>query len=169
MDENTDSPTTSDDSGAFLFENLKPGRYAVAAAHAGFAKTNLNGISLLARQDLRVSVVTSIASEATTVEIASAADQIDTEDALISDSKSNIEITQLPLNNRATTTSPLGALSLSPNVQQNSAGNIAIGGASSSQVNFSVDGVPCQATLLDATASQLPWSLQLRSPTCIAA
>src|SRR5260370_4875358 len=50
-------------------------------------------------------------------------------------------MTQLPLNNRATTTSPLGALGLSPNVQQDSQGNIALGGASSSMVNFSVDGI----------------------------
>ena len=50
-------------------------------------------------------------------------------------------MTQLPLNNRATTTSPLGALGLSPNVQQDSQGNIALGGASSAMVNFSVDGI----------------------------
>ena len=57
------------------------------------------------------------------------------------DSKDNQLITELPLNNRATTTSPLGALALSPNVQQDSSGNIALGGASSSMVNFSVDGI----------------------------
>ena len=68
-------------------------------------------------------------------------DQINTENATLSDSKDNQQITQLPLNNRATTTSPLGALALSPNVQQDSSGNIALGGASSSMVNFSVDGI----------------------------
>src|ERR1700761_1692622 len=50
-------------------------------------------------------------------------------------------MTQLPLNNRATTTSPIGALGLSSNVQTDSSGNIAVGGASSSMVNFSVDGI----------------------------
>ena len=47
----------------------------------------------------------------------------------------------MPLNNRATTTSPLGALGLSPNVQTDSSGNIALGGASSSTANFSIDGI----------------------------
>ena len=70
-----------------------------------------------------------------------AADQINTENATISDSKTTSQMTQLPLNNRATTTSPLGALGLSPNVQTDSSGNIALGGASSSMVNFSVDGI----------------------------
>jgi hypothetical protein len=56
-------------------------------------------------------------------------------------SKNNTLITQLPLNNRATTTSPLGSLALSASVQQDSSGYIALGGASSSMINFSVDGV----------------------------
>jgi hypothetical protein len=73
--------------------------------------------------------------------VTSDATQIDTENATLGDSKDNLQMTQLPINNRATTTSPLGALGLSPNVQTDSSGNIALGGASSSMVNFSVDGI----------------------------
>src|SRR6202041_3121755 len=94
-----------------------------------------------ARQDLRLEATLNVAAQMTTVEVSGAADQINTENGTISDSKTNIEMTQLPLNNRATTTSPLGALGLSPNVQQDSSGNIALGGASSAMVNFSVDGI----------------------------
>jgi hypothetical protein len=94
-----------------------------------------------ARQDLRLSSTLNVATDATTVQVSAGADQINTENATISDSKTNIEMTQLPLNNRATTTSPLGALGLSPNVQTDSSGNIALGGASSSMINFSVDGI----------------------------
>jgi hypothetical protein len=76
-----------------------------------------------------------------TIEVSNTVAVIDTENATISDSFANQEITELPLNSRATTTSPLSALSISPNVQQDSSGNIALGGASSSMVNFSVDGI----------------------------
>ena len=141
IDEDIDRTGTSDSTGAFLFENIKPGQYTLRASHSGFASVNLTGITLAARQDLRVSVALAVASAATTIEVVSYADQINTEDAAISDSKDNTLMTQLPLNNRATTTSPLGALSLSANVQQDSQGNIALGGASSSMVNFSVDGI----------------------------
>ena len=141
VEENTDRSAVSDSSGNFLFENLKPGNYSLTASLAGFATTNLKGITLSARQDLRVPIALSVATQATTVEVTSSADQVDTEDATISDSASNLQITQLPLNNRATTTSPLGALSISANVQQDSSGNIALDGASSSMVNFSVDGI----------------------------
>ncbi len=141
LDENTDRTVTTGPDGTFTVENVKPGKYSVHAHHDGFAETVMNGVSVEARQDVRLTVALSVAAQTSTVEVSAAADQINSENAAIGDSKSNLEITQLPLNNRATTTSPLGALGLSPNVQQDSQGNIALGGASSSMVNFSVDGI----------------------------
>jgi hypothetical protein len=140
-DENTDRSIETDSSGDFIFENVKAGKYSLRAHREGFADTVVSGISVEARQDLRLAATLKVAEEATTVEVSGAADQINTENATIGDSKTNIEMTQLPLNNRATTTSPLGSLALSPNVQTDSSGNIALGGASSSMVNFSVDGI----------------------------
>ena len=141
VDENTNQTATSDNDGAFLFNNIKAGQYVITVVHPGFTTVNLQGITLAARQDLRVNATLSVASQATEVDVTANADQINTESATLSDSNSNQLITQLPLNNRATTTSPLGALELSPNVQQDSSGNIQIAGSSSSQVNFSVDGI----------------------------
>jgi hypothetical protein len=140
-DENTERTTVADASGDFILENVKAGKYTLHAHHSGFADTVISGISIEARQDLRLTVALNIAEQSTTVQVTSDADQINTENATLNDSKSNLEMTQLPLNNRATTTSPLGALGLSPNVQTDSAGNISLGGASSSMVNFSVDGI----------------------------
>jgi hypothetical protein len=140
-DENTDRTADADPSGSFIFENVKAGNYTLRAHHEGFADTVVSGISLEARQDLRLTVALNIATQSTTVQVTSSADLINTENAALGDSKDNLQMTQLPLNNRATTTSPLGALALSPNVQTDSSGNIALGGASSSMVNFSVDGI----------------------------
>ncbi|WP_150110680.1 carboxypeptidase-like regulatory domain-containing protein [Granulicella mallensis] len=140
-DENTDRSIETDASGDFIFENVKAGKYSLRAHREGFADTVVSGISVEARQDLRLAATLKVAEQATTVEVSGAADLINTENASIGDSKTNIEMTQLPLNNRATTTSPLGSLALSPNVQTDSSGNIALGGASSSMVNFSVDGI----------------------------
>jgi hypothetical protein len=140
-DENTERTVNADASGSFTFENVKAGKYSLRTHHDGFADTVLTGISLEARQDLRLAVSLTVATQSTTVEVTSSADQINTENGTLGDSKDNLQMTQLPLNNRATTTSPLGALGLSPNVQTDSSGNIALGGASSSMVNFSVDGI----------------------------
>jgi hypothetical protein len=140
-DENSERAVNADTAGNFIFENVKAGHYTLRASHAGFADTEISGISVEARQDLRLTVSLNIATQSTTVQVTSDDTQIDTENATLGDSKDNLQITQLPLNNRATTTSPLGALGLSPNVQTDSTGSVALGGASSSMVNFSVDGI----------------------------
>src|SRR5277367_2204071 len=141
VEENTDRTTTTDSDGAYLFNNVKAGQYVVTVARTGFSTTNIQGVALNARQDLRVNATLAVAADAVTVDVNAAADQINTESATLSDSKDNTLITQLPLNNRATTTSPLGSLAISPNVQQDSSGNVTVDGASSSQINYSVDGI----------------------------
>ncbi|MFZ0416653.1 MAG: TonB-dependent receptor [Candidatus Sulfotelmatobacter sp.] len=141
LEDNSIRSTTSDQNGSFEFVNLKPGNYAVSAHAEGFADFQVPSAELGARQTLRIDVTVGVKSQSVTVEVLDTVAVINTENAVISDSKDNQQITQLPLNNRATTTSPLGALALSPNVQQDSSGNIALGGASSAMVNFSVDGI----------------------------
>ena len=139
--ENVDRVSTTDNSGDFSVENLKPGQYRVTIHHAGFADALVSSVTLAARQELRVPVTLQISAENTVVNVQADNVVMNTENGTISDETSNLQLTQLPLNNRATSTSPLGALGLSSNVQQDSQGNISIGGASSSMVNFSVDGI----------------------------
>jgi hypothetical protein len=141
LEDNSVRSATSDQNGSFEFLNLKPGKYSLSAQAAGFADFRVPSAELTARQTLRIDVTLAIKSQSQVVEVSDTVAVINTENAVISDSKDNLQITQLPLNNRATTTSPLAALSLSPNVQQDSSGNIALGGASSAMVNFSVDGI----------------------------
>ena len=141
IDENTDRVVKADAAGSYAFENVLPNRYSLHAQHDGFADTVVNGITVAARQDQRFTLTMTVATQATTVEVDSAANQIDTENGVIGDSKGTGDIGQLPLNFRASTTSPLAALATSPNVQQDSQGNIAIGGATSNMVGFSVDGI----------------------------
>lgn len=141
LDQNFDRQEATDDAGEFTVEDLQPGHYSVTVTHKGFSKATVPSTQLDARQELRIPVTLSVALQTTEVVVNAGASQIDTEDATLGDSQNNQMITQLPLNDRATTTSPLGSLTLSPNVQQDSSGNIALGGASSSMVNFSVDGI----------------------------
>ena len=141
LDENFDRQIMTDDSGDFVVENLKPGHYKLTAHYEGLSDAVVSSATLEARQDLRIPITLTIAAVSTVVEVSDSPDQINTENGTLSDSVGNLQITELPLNNRATTTSPLGALTLLPNVQQDSSGNIALSGASSSMVNFSVDGI----------------------------
>jgi hypothetical protein len=141
LDENFERQVTTNDAGDFVVENLKGGHYKLTVHHDGLADAVVTSATLEARQDLRIPVTLAIATATTVVEVSDSPNQINTENATLSDSRDNLQITQLPLNNRATTTSPLGALTILPNVQQDSSGNIALSGASSAMVNFSVDGI----------------------------
>ena len=141
LDENFERQVTTNDAGDFVIENLKAGHYRLTAHREGLSDAVVNSVTLDARQDLRVPITLKIAATSTVVEVNDQVVQINTENGTLSDSIDNQQITGLPLNNRATTTSPLGALVLSPNLQQDSSGNIALGGASSAMVNFSVDGI----------------------------
>lgn len=124
IDENTDRSVTTDDAGNYLLENVKAGKYSMRADHDGFAETVLDNITLTARQDLRFTLQMAVATQATSVEVTAAGTEINTENATVGDSHGNAEIAQLPLNFRASTTSPLAALSSSANVQQDNVPNV---------------------------------------------
>jgi len=141
LDENSQATTASDSEGNFVFENLKPGHYALTAAKEGFANAVVNQIELAARQDLRVDVRLAVAAQSQSVEVSASAAGVNTENATLSDSKGNTDITQLPINSRTVSSSPLAALAVSPVVTRDSQGNIAVGGATAAQTGFSVDGI----------------------------
>jgi hypothetical protein len=141
-DEGTQRTQATDDDGAFHFVNLKPGHYDVVVSAPGFADFKISSAQLAARQTLRFDIALKLASATQTIEVgADSGPPINTENGTIAGSLENREITQLALNSRAVSTSPLSALGLSPDVQQDSQGNISVGGATSSMVGYSVDGI----------------------------
>jgi hypothetical protein len=78
---------------------------------------------------------------------------VNTENGTIGDGKTTSQIVQLPLNFRAVTTSPLAALATSANVEQDSQGNIAVGGATANMVGHSVDGISTANVFLSAAGT----------------
>ncbi|MGA7794815.1 MAG: TonB-dependent receptor [Candidatus Acidiferrales bacterium] len=141
VDENTDAMTAGDDQGNFSFENVKPGHFRLVATKEGFADAVISNIELAARQNLRVDVKFSIATQNQTLVINEAAVLVNTENATLSDTKLTSDIISLPLNSRAVSSSPLAALAISPDVVKDSQGNIAVGGSTAAQTGFSVDGI----------------------------
>jgi hypothetical protein len=141
LDDNSDRVATSNPTGDFEFVNLKPGRYSVNSKSSGFADAQVPAFDLAPRQTARVNVVMSVQSAQQTVEVSATATLISTDKATLDASKDNKAMVQLPLNSRASTSSPLSSLSLLPNVQQDNQGNIALAGATANMVNYSVDGI----------------------------
>jgi len=108
--ENTTRSTIGDDRGDFLFENLKPGTYAMTATKVGFSGSPTVTIELDARQSARVDLALSVGSVLESVSVAATSQQIDTEDATVDDTKGTGQLVEMPLNFRAQTTSPLSPI-----------------------------------------------------------
>ena len=141
LDDNSERTATVAGDGAFEFVNLKPGRYSLTAQAPGFADFQVSSAQLDARQTLRIDVALALKSGAEVIEVQAEAAAINTENGTIGNTVTNQNLSQLPLNSRAVSTSPLAALALSASVVRDSQGNIAVGGATASQVGFSVDGI----------------------------
>jgi hypothetical protein len=140
-DENTTRSALSDENANFLFENLKPGHYTVTGTKEGFASSPTVEVELVARQSARIDLPLSLAQVNQNIKVEAAAEQIDTENATVGDTRGTDQLVQMPLNFRAQTTSPLAALALSPSVITDSQGNIQVGGATYSMTGYSVDGI----------------------------
>ena len=69
LDENTARMVKTDSDGSFTLENVKAGRYTVRAEHGGFSETEINGVTVAARQDVRLTAVLKVAAQSSTVEV----------------------------------------------------------------------------------------------------
>jgi hypothetical protein len=141
IDERIEQTATTDADGAFHLVNLKPGHYEIVIEATGFAPYKVTALQLDARQTLRLDAALKLATASQSIEVGAEAAVINTENATLSNIESNEEITKLPINSRAVSSSPLAALTTDPNVTSDSQGNVSVGGSTSAQTGFSVDGI----------------------------
>ncbi|HEY1947342.1 MAG TPA: TonB-dependent receptor [Bryobacteraceae bacterium] len=140
LDENTERTLTSDEKGDFQALNLQPGAYEITASKNGFTSAKTSKLTLDARQQLRVDLKLEVAAVSTSIEVSDAAAIVNTENGTIGDTKKFNQVVQLPMNYRGGSDTPLAALVAVPGVQQDSSGNMSIGGGTPSQIQYSVDG-----------------------------
>jgi carboxypeptidase family protein len=141
LDDRTEHSATTDEGGTFQFPNLKAGHYELAVRASGFVELKVTSLQLEARQTLRSDLQLKLASSTQTIEVSGdAGPVINTENATIGDTKDFKELTNLPVNYRGSTTSPLAMLATVPGAQQDANGNVSVGGGLPSQVQYSVDG-----------------------------
>jgi carboxypeptidase family protein len=133
MDDNTTREARTNEAGEYLVLNLNPGSYSITASAENFVEKTLTKVTLSARQQLRADMKLQLAGSQTTVEVeATEAAVVNTENGTIGDTKIFDQVVELPMNYRGGNDSPLAALTAVPGVQQDSSGNISIGGGTSS-------------------------------------
>ena len=140
LDDNTTHSVVSSPDGSFQLLNLRPGNYQLTASKSGFNASKTSALTLEARQQLRVDFTLDVAAVTQNVEVVDSVAIVNTENGTIGDTKKFNQVVQLPMNYRGGSDSPLSALVAVPGVQQDSGGNMSIGGGTPSQIQFSVDG-----------------------------
>jgi hypothetical protein len=138
--DNTTRSTVSDSSGEYQILNLRPGTYEVSGSKEAFSTSTLPNVVLDARQQLRADLKMEVTGVKESVSVEATAAAVNTENAILGDTKKFNEVVQLPMNYRGGSDSPLSALVAVPGVQQDSGGNLSIGGGTPAQIQFSVDG-----------------------------
>ena len=146
LDENTTRETESNPQGSYEFLNVLAGRYSVVAEHSGFSRVRVAELRLDSRQERRLDLSMDVAAVTATVDVQAQVAQINTENATIEDTKDFRLVTELPVNYRGGSTSPLAAIVALPGVQQDASGNISVGGGATTQsTDYSLDGISNQA------------------------
>ncbi len=145
-DEGSVRTTHTSDSGDYLFADVKAGHYTVEIIQNGFQKWSATGIALAVRQQLRVDaslVVGSVQQEVTVS--GDTISTIDTETPSINAVYSAADVSNLPVNTRASAsgTSALNIVGTLPGVQADH-GSFSLQGGLPFQTEVSVDGITVQ-------------------------
>jgi len=136
---------TTDSAGEYQFLNLEPGRYTITVTAAQFTVTKDENVILLARDTARSDIRLEVqgAQESVVVE---ERQSLVSEDLTESTSRSGAEISDLPLNFRATNApSPIETAALTPGVSQDPSGNLTFSGQLPTATSFSLDGISIQS------------------------
>jgi hypothetical protein len=91
---------TTDTNGDYVFALLPPGTYSVKAELQGFSTALESGIRLLVDNKIRVDLTLKVGNVAETIEVQAATVAIQSENATISQTLTEKQITELPLNGR---------------------------------------------------------------------
>jgi hypothetical protein len=139
--------TNSDKDGAYQFLEVRPATYVLTAEAPGFATVKQSGLVLLVATPQTNDLKLAVAAVATTVEVVSAAQTVNTTDATIGNAFNQTQISALPFEGR----DPAAILSLQPGVatvadrdqvdlKGDSRGG-AVNGGRSDQTNLTLDGI----------------------------
>ncbi|MCS7023495.1 MAG: TonB-dependent receptor [Bryobacteraceae bacterium] len=140
--ENTSFVTTTDSAGDYAFRAVKAGTYMVSISLAGFKTFTASGLSLAARETLRVDATLQVGELSQAVEVKGVSAAIATDTPVIQSTLTPESVLSLPANVRGGgSTSPYALIATLPGVQPDNGGAYSIQGGLPAQSESSVDGI----------------------------
>jgi hypothetical protein len=150
--------TLTDARGSYIFVNLEPGHYEIEFQAPGFQGITRKQLELAAKETVRVDGALSLASVASTVEVTTAAEVINSEVSTIAETKSGRELIDLPVaiaSRAGGSTSPITSLTTQPGVQTDASGNLSVAGNKPSMLSVTLDGINTQSSKNNAPIAEL--------------
>lgn len=131
----------SGEDGGYVIENLKPGKYHIAASKPGFKKQTIEGVVIQVAQRARVNIAMQVGSVTELVTVQGQAPIIQTEHASVGTVVDRTQVLELPLNGRqfiqlATLTPGVFSSGGSP-----AGGNVSANAMSNQSNNIMLDGI----------------------------
>ncbi|HVJ07821.1 MAG TPA: carboxypeptidase regulatory-like domain-containing protein [Acidisarcina sp.] len=148
LDEGSIRTTISNSIGDYQFVDVKAGHYTEEVSSGGFQKWSVTGLVLAVRQQLHLDASLTVGSVQQEVQVSGdTVSTIDTETPSISAVYSNADVSNLPVNTRASAagTSALNIVGTLPGVQADH-GDFALQGGLPFQTEVSVDGITIQSS-----------------------
>ena len=136
--------TVSNKNGQYEFLNVEPGNYNIDIESDGFTKLSFTKLTLLSRDTQRLDGVLAVGGSNVSVTVQAAAAVINTDTQDISQTRTGVELTTLPIaiaSIQAGSTSPYSTLQSQAGVQVDSSGNLNVAGSTAAMMNVSVDGI----------------------------
>ncbi|MBK9168184.1 MAG: TonB-dependent receptor [Bryobacterales bacterium] len=137
---NLSSKAVSNEVGNYVFPNVVPGRYRVAAEQEGFKRFLVEGVELAATQDFRVDIRMEVGNVTESVTVEGSAQLVETERGTLTDTKSRYVFVYTPVNSDFRSIFRL--MLLSPGVSGGDFGNSIGGNNRGRNATFSIDGIP---------------------------
>ncbi len=141
--------TTSAGDGTFTLSQLEVGTYTVKVTAKGFKTFTATAVKIDIGREYSLAVALEIGRVEEAVTVTAGADVLNATTGELSNTVSNKQIIELPLNGR----NPLNLIALQPGVSQNGAQNTSINGLRTSFTNITRDGLNVQDGFIRSNAT----------------
>jgi len=140
---------TANEEGVFIVPQLEVGAYTVKVSAAGFKTYTVNEVKIDVGREYSLPVVLEVGRVEESVTVSAGVDVLNATTAELSNTVSQKQILELPLNGR----NPMNLLALQPGVSSNSAQQTSINGMRTSFTNITRDGLNIQDGFIRSNAT----------------
>ncbi len=148
----------TDEAGSYEFSSIEVGTYVLLIESPGFQKLEFSAFDLGARETRRLDAEMKVATQATTVNVESAPNVVQTDTSNIAETKTGRELVDLPVaiaTRGSGSTSPMSTLTTQPGVQTDASGGISVAGALPTMLSITIDGISAVGARTDGPLTEL--------------